>query len=125
MVPTIDPRAYSSPGGVEVPLVNGKEDLKWRSSGEAAFREQAFHVYYDRSFAAERDLTRRFIKALAASCRPFIRPGLVPQIQTPSLGQTPGVLAQATLPAKALIVRAEAPRRPDAYGEQSTIAIVK
>ena len=38
---------------------------------EAAFRVWAFHVYYEKSFAAETDPTVRFVRALMASCEPI------------------------------------------------------
>jgi hypothetical protein len=42
----------------------------WRKA-EAAFRVWSFHIYYNKSFAEEPDLTFRFVKALLASCRPL------------------------------------------------------
>jgi hypothetical protein len=42
----------------------------WRQI-EGSFRLWSFHVYYEKSFAEETDVTVRFVKALLASCRPI------------------------------------------------------
>ena len=45
-------------------------DGDWQTI-EAKFRVWSFHVYYEKSFASEPDLTLRFAKALAASSQPI------------------------------------------------------
>ena len=42
----------------------------WREI-ESKFRLWSFHVYYEKSFAAETSSTLRFVKALVASCQPI------------------------------------------------------
>jgi hypothetical protein len=67
--PTIDPRAFTTPHAIENEIVIPAEDAKWIASEEAKFRERNFRLYYERSFALEKNATMRFAKALAASCR--------------------------------------------------------
>ena len=38
---------------------------------EGKFRLWSFHIYYQRSFANERDLLARFVKAILASAQPI------------------------------------------------------
>jgi len=45
-------------------------DRDWQRI-EAKFRVWSFHVYYEKSFASEPDLTLRFVKAIVASAQPI------------------------------------------------------
>ena len=45
-------------------------DRQWQRI-EDAFRVWSFHVYYEKSFASEPDLTLRFVKAIVASAQPI------------------------------------------------------
>lgn len=47
------------------------------SEMEDRFRVWAFHIFYRRAFRGEKDLFRRFGKALEASSRAILRPELV------------------------------------------------
>lgn len=106
--PQIDPRALTMPHAVENPTVSIRNDAKWVASDEAAFREASFHVLYDTAYASEKNPALRFAKALAASCRPFRRPALIP---TPAKrrGQSKNVLVEKSAPSASVVARAVAP----------------
>jgi hypothetical protein len=74
----IDPRSLDTPHAVECPLVSHREDARWASTKEAKFRESSFRQFYDTAYATVSDTTQRFALALAASCRPFRVPALIP-----------------------------------------------
>ena len=44
---------------------------------EDEFRVWAFHLFYRRTFADDRDHVRRFMRAIVASAQPIERPELV------------------------------------------------
>jgi hypothetical protein len=52
------------------------DTIKERRKEEDAFRLWAFHVYYDKAFAHEQNLTVRFANAIVASSRPVKNPAL-------------------------------------------------
>jgi hypothetical protein len=49
------------------------------SRTESRFRVWAFHIFYRRTFARERDLFLRFGKALEASSKMIVKPELLQQ----------------------------------------------
>jgi hypothetical protein len=107
--PTIDPRALTMPLAVENPIVSKRDDRRWVNSHEAAFREEAFRMLYNDSFAPVTDGTLRFGLALVASCRPFRNGGLVPKKVRHRLKvDNAKVLAQNIAPSESVVAGAVA-----------------
>jgi len=61
------------PTVTEPSLPMAVEDVPFRTweTVEDSFRLHAFHVYYNRSFAGEHHLLKRFVKAILASAQPI------------------------------------------------------
>lgn len=49
---------------------------------EDEFRVWAFHLFYNRTFADDRDHVRRFMRAIVASAQPIKRPELIAEWRT-------------------------------------------